>query len=741
MAQLAGRPPTLNRGLGARPAQRRAREPLRGRHLPRWVLPLVGAAILLPLLAVLALLVLASRSAIAAGLSLGLLDNTIGQLPETRPLPADSVVFDRSARLLAYVHPPGESRLPVSLDRTSPWIQKATVDAEDRNFWHEGAVDPVRILAAAWHDVRGGGPLQGASTITQQLAKVTYLNSAPTLGRKIRELFVARHLEESMSKQQILQEYLNDIPYGHGATGIQAAAQTYFGVDASKLDLAQSALLAGLPDAPTLLDPLVHPDAAKQRQRVVLQAMVQAGDVTPEQATAAMAEPLTYANGNAVNMNLAPAFVARVKAELASTIKVDLATAGLRVMTTLDPALQELAEQNVAKQVQALKDNDVTNGALVSMDPAKGEVLAYVGRAGSNVPGAEIDMAAVPRQPGSTFKLFTYSTALAQHKVTMLSPVLDAPFSLPTGGGPSGMSPYVVEDYSRLYHGIVPVAQALGNSLNVPAVKVEMYTGIPNVVATAQALGVTTLDKPPQSYTASLTLGAYPVPLWEMAQAAAVLANSGKLQPARFVLSAKDGGGRELLPQQSQAPKQVLDPAVAFIMNQILSDDSNRVMEFGSRSALTLPDHTVSAKTGTTNDFKDNMTIGWTPKLVTATWVGNADNHAMRGTTGLTGAAPIWHDVMAQALAGKPDDWPGPPSNVRQMSFEGKQGWVLEGTTPSWIPELTGGARGPASAKPSASASASAPASSSASPSPSAPPSPSPPPVPKPGGAGPSPKP
>ncbi|HLG72809.1 MAG TPA: biosynthetic peptidoglycan transglycosylase, partial [Chloroflexota bacterium] len=225
---------------------------------------LVGL-VLAPVLAVGLLFAFATRSAVAAGLSLGLLDQTMGQLPAERHMPADSMIYDRSEQLLADVHPQGESRLPVSLDHISPWLQKATVDTEDHNFWHEGAVDPVRILAAAWTDVRGGSALQGASTITQQLAKVKYLNDAPTLGRKLREFFVARHIESTMSKQQILQEYLNDIPYGHGATGIQSAARTYFNVDASKLNLAQAAMLAGLPDAPSSLDPLLHPDAAKER--------------------------------------------------------------------------------------------------------------------------------------------------------------------------------------------------------------------------------------------------------------------------------------------------------------------------------------------------------------------------------------------------------------------------------------------------------------------------------------------
>jgi membrane peptidoglycan carboxypeptidase len=505
MARVLDQPsPGVRRPRSVAPSTVRRRRRRPAKNGPRrlyWVLAFMLVAA--PVAVLGALLGLSGISTRAARIDLGLLDNTIGQLPQPRALPADSLVFDRSGNLIADLHPPGDSRLPAGLDEISPWLQKATVDTEDRNFWHEGAVDPKRILAAAWNDFVHDGPIQGASTITQQLAKIEYLNDAPTIARKLREIFVAQHIESSMSKQQILEAYLNDIPYGHGATGAQAAAHIYFNVDASKLDVAQAALLAGLPDAPTELDPLVHPDAAKKRQMLVLQSMISAGDLTPVQAADAYAEPLHYANGAAQNLNSQPAFVARVRQVLQQQLKVNPDEAGLRVTTTLDPSLQALAQQAVTKQVQALAANNVTDGAVLTVNPGNGDVLAYVGSAGPDVPGGQIDMAAAPRQPGSTFKLFTYSTAISQKKITMLTPVLDAPYSLKTGGGPNGMSVYNVINYDRRYHGLMPVAMALGNSLNVPAVKVEMYTGIPNIVNTARAMGVTTLGDPPESYTPS----------------------------------------------------------------------------------------------------------------------------------------------------------------------------------------------------------------------------------------------
>ncbi|MGH2518277.1 MAG: transglycosylase domain-containing protein, partial [Chloroflexota bacterium] len=575
-------------------------------------------------------MVLLPTSALATAAA-GMVAQAAGTLPAPHQFPVDSLVYDRGGQLLADIHVPGTSRLPVALKDVSPALVRATVDVEDRNFWTEGAIDPVRLVAAAWHDVRYGSSLQGASTITQQLAKVTYLSDSPTIARKLRELFVASHLERSLSKNQILQAYLNNIPYGHGAVGIEAAAQTYFSATAALLAVAAAALLAGLPDAPSQLDPIRYPTDAKQRQQLVLDAMVRAGDITSEQAATAFAEPLHFASGAADNINLQPAFVARALQQATAGTKVNPATAGLTVMTTLDSHLQSLAQQTVTDQVRGLANLQVTDGALVSMDPTTGNVLAYVGGAGPGAPGSQIDMAAVPRQPGSSFKLFTYSTAIQERKVTMLTPVYDGPFSLPTGGGPSGNQPWTVHDYDLRYHGVLPVEMALGNSLNIPAVKIELLTGIPNIVETARAMGVTTLTQRDSSYSPSLTLGAYPVPLWEMAQAATAFASGGELHPARFVSSVKDAAGHELL--KLAAPRQVLDAGTVFIMNQMLGDDSNRTMEFGAHSALTLPNHIVSAKTGTTNDFKDNLTIGWTPRLVTATWVGNADDHPMHGTT------------------------------------------------------------------------------------------------------------
>ncbi|MBV8529495.1 MAG: hypothetical protein JOZ75_14385, partial [Candidatus Dormibacteraeota bacterium] len=344
----------------------------------------------------------------------------------------------------------------------------------------------------------------------------------------------------------------------------------------------------------------------------------------------------------------------------------------------------------------------VTDGAAVEIDPHTGDVLAYVASAGADVPGGQIDMAAAPRQPGSSFKLYTYTTALATGKASMVSPVLDAPISLPSGGGANGTQPYSPLDYDRMWHGPQPIERALGNSLNVPAIRTELVTGIPWIVATARAMGVTTLTQPPQSYGPSLTLGTYGVPLWEMAQAGSVFASGGTLHHARFVQSVvrTDGTQHGLA---STGAQQVLDPRVAFLMNDMLSNDANRSMEFGSGGLLMVAGHQVAAKTGTSEDFRDNVTIGWTPSLVTATWVGNADDSPMHGTTGITGAAPIWHDVMAHELSGA-DAWPGAPSGLQSAASPDGLAFFLPGTsaqtgepalmTIGAAPQRTGGGKG-----------------------------------------------
>jgi membrane peptidoglycan carboxypeptidase len=598
-----------------------------------------------------------------------------------RSFPADSLVYDRAGRLIADVHPAGQTRIPVPLSAISQNELLAIVAVEDRNFWQEGAIDWGRLAQAAVYDVSHRENAQGASTITEQLARLLYLNDEKTLDRKLRELAVASAMDSRLSKSDILDQYLNDVYFGHGATGVEAASRVYFGVSASQLDLAQASLLAGLPNAPSSLDPLQHMDAAKARQKVVLDALVRTRDITPAQAAQAYEEKLQLASGHADDLNLYPEFSTRAVQEVSSQLHLDATAAGLSIKTTLDPNLQQAAQKAVQSQVASLSRLHVSDGAAVSMDPQTGDVLAYVGNAGADHPGSNLDMASMPRQPGSTMKVVTYSAAIASKKVTMLTPVSDGPLSLPTGGGSDGTQPWAVHDYENTSQGIVPVAVALGNSLNIPAVRVEQQVGVPSVVQLAKQMGITTLSNAPSSYGPSLTLGSYPVPLWELAQAYGAVADGGTVHAARFLLSVTDASGAQLLPAAAPG-SSVLDPGAAFVMNRMLSDDSNRALVFGRGSTLVIAGHTVAAKTGTTSDNKDALTVGWTPHLVTAAWVGNADNSAMSGVAGALGAAPVWHSIMTTGLGSTADGWPGPPSDVQSMYSNGRQGWFLTGTGP-----------------------------------------------------------
>jgi membrane peptidoglycan carboxypeptidase len=650
------------------PHRRRRRSLYPPQRRRRRVAPLLALP-LLPLIVLLSVGTLTSRFPAAA-------------LPgSARSFPADSLVYDRGGQLIADLHPPGQTRIPVPLAAISADELHAIVAVEDRNFWQEGAIDWGRLGQAAIYDVTHHAGAQGASTITEQLARLLYLNDEKTFERKLRELVIAHAMDSRMTKSEILDQYLNDVYFGHGATGIEAASRVYFGVSASQLDLAQASLLAGLPNAPSLLDPLQYPDAARARQRVVLDAMIRTRAISAAQADVAYQEKLQLASGRTDDLNLYPEFTSRVVQDVSSQVHQDPTTAGLSIKTTLDPGLQQAAEKAVQSRVAALARLHVSDGAVVSLDPQTGDVLAYVGNAGASHPGSNLDMASQPRQPGSTMKVVTYSQAIADKKVTMLTPVSDGPLTVPTGGGADGSQPWVVHDYDNGSHGTVPVAVALGNSLNIPAVRVEQQVGVANVVQLARGLGITALSNAPSSYGPSLTLGTYPVPLWQLAQAYGAVAAGGTLHPSRFVVSVTDTGGRELLPA-ARAGAGVLDPGAAFVMNQMLSDDSNRALVFGRGSALVVGGHTVAAKTGTTSNNKDALTVGWTPHLVTAAWVGNADNSAMDGVAGAMGAAPLWHSVMAAGLGSSSDSWPAAPANVHSLYWNGRQGWFLDGTSP-----------------------------------------------------------
>ena len=596
----------------------------------------------------------------------------------TARLPLSTRIYDRTGTvLLAEIHQGSERRHVVPLSQVARSMQQATIAVEDRTFYQHGGLNLLRTGQAGLDDLIHLRFNQGGSTITQQLVKNIYLSGNRTVLRKLDEAILAVEIEHQYSKAQILEAYLNRIYYGNQAYGVEAAAQTYFGEQASQLSLSEAALLAGLPQAPTALDPFSNLSGARARQRIVLDAMVKAGEITRARARSASAQQLTLRKPSTADDVRAPGFVHWVAAQLEKTYGPELLkNGGLTVVTSLDWNLQSIAQRQVREKVMALQRQHVTDGALVALDPNTGGVLAMVGSAGPDVPGGEYNMAIVPRQPGSAFKIFTYSAAIESGSFTMGSWINDSPVQVRLADG----STYTPRDYDGSYHGWQPIPFALGNSLNIPAVKVEMGTGIDRVIDVARRMGVQALTQPSSAYQPSLTLGGYEVPLIDMAAGASTLAAQGTYRRPQAILQVVAHDGSTLYRYTADKGKPGLTPQVSFIMADMLSSDRNRSLEFGRNSDLVIPGHHVAAKTGTTNDFRDNLTIGFTPNLAVAVWVGNADHTPMRNVSGIVGAAPIFHGFMTQVLSGQPDSWYAVPDGLHAVTMNGYTAYLLPGT-------------------------------------------------------------
>jgi membrane peptidoglycan carboxypeptidase len=499
------------------------------------------------------------------------------------------------------------------------------------------------------------------------------------------------------SRAQILGTYLNTIFYGNDAYGAGTAARIYFHREPSDLDLAQSAFLAGLPQNPTNLNPMLHYDAAKQRQRDVLDAMVRTHDVTRQQADEAAAEDLSppaHLFGPST-VNVLPGFTDYVSQELNTHFGPDAATTGgLRVTTTLDLNMQDIAQKAVTDTVKSNSQRGVTDGAMVAMDPTNGQILAMVGSAGPDVPGSQYNFAVwPPRSPGSSFKVFTYTAAIESRHYTMTTPIQDQPLLVLPPGESKWWMP---RNYDLHYHGTCQLQMCLGSSLNVPAVEVELGTGVQNVVDEARRMGAPpyknptaskfTDDDPAASFGPSLTLGGYAETPLQMVTGVSVLAAKGVLHEPEAVLTAKSGTIGAPGYTASAAGKQVVDAGAAYIVSQMLSNDGNRVLGFGRDTPLVLDGRTAAAKTGTAEDFRDGWTVGYTPSLAAAVWMGNADDSPMKeGTDGIFVAAPAWHEFMTNALnrMHKSDEWYQMPSDVQSRPGYPGRAYYLTGTTPT----------------------------------------------------------
>jgi len=611
---------------------------------------------------------------------------TVSNLPavdglSSSALHQDMLIFDRHGNLIDDIGDHGDHRIVVNLKTISPYLKQATIAIEDKTFYANNGVDFAGIARAALADYSHHHIAQGGSTISQQLVKQVFIgpNPPPTIQRKVREAVLAVDLNGRYTKDQILELYLNTIYYGAQSYGAEAAARGFFHATAHTLTLGQAAMLAGLPQAPTDNSPLINPVRAKLRQAEVLDAMVTQKMITEAQALAAKQEKLAFFYPT--NQLQAPHFVDYVLQVLDKQFHIRPSDRkGYRVYTTLDLNLQHLAESVVSNQINSKGGYyDFHDGALVAMDPKNGEVLAMVGGADYYRPGGQINMATTTtRQPGSSFKMMTYTAAIESGRLNMMSPILDQPMVFPLGGGTDGLKPYAPLNYDKHYHGTLPLKMAMGNSLNIPAIKTELTIGIPAVLDTARRMGITSLNKPDSNYGISLTLGGYEVSPLDMVTAASTLANLGVRHRPSPVTLIQDGLGQTKFKYDPAKNEfRAVSQQVAFIVDSIMSDDRNRCMSFGCGGDLTLLGRHVGAKTGTTQDFRDNWTVGFTPSLAAAVWVGNPDNHPLaNNSTGIVGAAPIWHQFMVQALAGRPDEWYGMPSGVDQVG----QNYFLPGT-------------------------------------------------------------
>lgn len=575
-------------------------------------------------------------------------------------------IFDRTGKILLYEIHGEEKRTVISYETIPSYAKQATIAIEDANFFEHPAFDWRSLVRALFTNLLKRGIVQGGSTITQQLAKNLFLSPEKTLSRKIKELVLAFQMEKRYSKEEVLNLYLNQIPYGYNSYGIEAASQTYFSKSAKDLTLAEAALLAALPKAPSYYSPYgSHKDELLQRKDYILERMKTLGLIDEEEKNRAQKTELKFAP-EATNIK-APHFVFKVQEYLNAKYDEDtVEKSGLKIITTLDWNLQEIAEKTVKEG--SLRNADLYNGrnaALVAQDATTGQILALVGskdyfgdpepkgcQPGKNCQfEGNFDVATQGlRQPGSAFKPIVYITAFKKG-YTPETMVFDTPTEFDTTGNLS--KSYQPENYDQKFRGPVDFRHALAQSINVPSVKVLYLTGINDSLKTAQDFGITTLTDPSR-YGLSLVLGGGEVKLIDIVEAYSVFAQEGVKHQQSMILEITDSQGKTLERYQDYK-QEVIDANYAKTINDILSDDEARIPLFQPNSLLNIPGYETAAKTGTTNNYRDAWSIGYTPSLVAGVWVGNNNNSPMhKGGAGILAAVPIWHNFMAEALKDRP---------------------------------------------------------------------------------------
>lgn len=596
---------------------------------------------------------------------------------ENRQVSQSTKIYDRTGNIVLYDVYGSVRRTSVSLDEISPYIQKAVVATEDDTFYTNAGFRPLSFLRAVLINIATQSYTQGGSTITQQVVKNALLTPKKTIIRKLEEIVLALRLTKAYSKEEILQTYLNETPYGGTIYGVQEASQYFFGIDAKDVDLAQAAYLAAIPQAPTHLSPYGnYKDELDARKNFVLQRMQDTGFITREEYGQAIAEEVVFKGESEAGIK-APHFVFYVREYLEQKYGVDtVLNGGLRVVTTLDYELQQEAEAVVDKFApDMLKNFNASNTGLVAIDPKTGQILTMVGSKDFNDPVyGQVNVTLAPRQPGSSFKPFVYATAF-EKGYTPSTVVFDLPTQFSTACAPTETSRteppcYAPKNYDGSFKGPMTLRDAIAQSQNVPSVKVLYLAGIANAVSMAKKLGITTLSDP-NLYGLTLVLGGGEVTLLEMTGAYSVFANDGVRNAPTGILEVTDRDGTVLETYKAN-PTRVIGEQVARQISDVLSDDAARAPDFGVHGPLYFDGYDVADKTGTTNDSRDAWILGYSPAIAVGAWAGNNDNTEMVKQIAAFIVTPMWHEFMEAALekySSPGDIFPSPAAEPNASSL------------------------------------------------------------------------
>lgn len=600
------------------------------------------------------LVIILSLGLIVGGLAIYFFDAPNSLELSDHPLKETSIIYDRTGKTVLYRIHGEENRTVIPHESIPDLIRNATIAAEDAHFYSHPGVDVLAILRAAFINITNQEIEQGASTITQQLARALFLTREKTWIRKVREVILAMKIESRLTKEEILDLYLNAVPFGSNAYGVEAASETFFGKHADALTLDEAVLLAALPNAPSLLSPYKgNRDELIRKKDAILEKMHSLGSITQEEMQAGKAEKTLAKIIPLERSILAPHFVFYIRENLESIYgKEQLEEDGLKIITTLDLDLQKQAESIVRDGVKKNLSRGASNAALVALDPKSGDVLVMVGSRDyfdTTIDG-QVNVAIESRQPGSTFKPFAYATAFTQgfQPETRI-------YDVPINFGPDGTGKdYIPNDYDGKFRGPMSMREALAQSLNIPAVTTLYIAGIQKTIDLATRMGITTLTDPSR-YGLALVLGGAEVRLLDLTAAFGVFGQEGVRNPADGIKEILDRDGKNIYTKTGKSEK-VLDTEVARKINSILSDNSARTPIFGPNSPLAFKEKQVAAKTGTTQNFRDAWTVGFTPAIAVGVWTGNNDNTPMEtGADGIYMAAPMWRSFMDRALERFPE--------------------------------------------------------------------------------------